>query len=153
MAILRGFPPSNTISPGVRIAENDLSFISPEQSFHRAGLVGFASKGPINVPTLVQTSRQLHTVFGYAHPDAGDPYMIYAAEQYLLVANELYIVRVADEDAVSDERAVYASKDVPVAGGEIIIQSDTAGPYVFDTDSFFKWKLNGVEINLSLCSF
>ena len=47
MAILRGFPPSNTISPSVRIAEKDLSFIAPEQSFHRAGLVGFASKGPI----------------------------------------------------------------------------------------------------------
>lgn len=150
MAILRGFPPSNTISPGVRIAENDLSFISPEQSFHRAGLVGFASKGPINVPTLVQTARQLHTVFGYAHPDAGDPYMIYAAEQYLLVANELFVVRVADEDAVSDERAVYASKDVPVAGGEIVIQSDTAGPYIFDVDSFFKWKLNGVLASKTL---
>ena len=59
MAILRGFPPSNTISPGVRIAENDLSFISPQQSFHRAGLVGFASKGPINIPTLIQHKLNL----------------------------------------------------------------------------------------------
>ena len=47
MAILRGFPPSNTISPSVRITEKDLSFIAPEQSFHRGGLIGFASKGPI----------------------------------------------------------------------------------------------------------
>jgi hypothetical protein len=150
MAILRGFPPSNTISPGVRIAESDQSFISPDQSFHRAGLVGFASKGPINVPTLIQTTRQLHTTFGYAHPASGDPYMIYAAEQYLLVANELYIVRVADTDAVSDERATLASADIPVAGGDVIIQSNTAGPYIFDTDSFFKWKLNGVLASKTL---
>jgi len=53
MAILRGFPPSNTISPSVRISENDLSFIQPERTLHRAGIVGFASKGPINIPTLI----------------------------------------------------------------------------------------------------
>lgn len=144
MAILTGFPPSNTISPSVRIAEKDLSFIAPEQSFHRAGLVGFASKGPINIPTRVSSTRQLHRVFGNPHPDVGDPYLIYAAEQYLLVANELYIVRVGDEDNVSDESAQKASVEVPSAGSRIVIQSDTAGPYSFPQDSFFRWRLNGV---------
>lgn len=144
MAILRGFPPSNTISPSVRITEKDLSFIAPEQSFHRAGLVGFASKGPINVPTLIATQRQLNTVFGYPHPESGDPYLIYAAEQYLLIANELYVVRVADEENVSDEQALTATVDVPSAGGRISIISDTDGPYVFANDGFFRWRLNGV---------
>jgi hypothetical protein len=144
MAILRGFPPSNTISPSVRITEKDLSFIASEQSFHRAGLVGFASKGPINIPTVVATQRQLNTIFGYPHPESGDPYLIYAAEQYLLIANELYVVRVADEENVSDEKAETASVDVPSAGGQIIILSGTAGPYTFTVDSFFRWRLNGV---------
>lgn len=119
MAILKGFPPSNTISPSVRITEKDLSFIAPEQSFHRAGLVGFASKGPINIPTVIRSRRQLNTVFGYPHPEQGDPYLIYAAEQYLLVANELYVVRVADTDPVSWERAKTAEKAAPSAGGEV----------------------------------
>jgi len=145
MAILRGFPPSNTLGAGVYITEKDLSFVAPEQSFHRAGLVGFASKGPINVPTVVSTQRQLNSVFGYPHPESGDPYMIYAAQQYLLVANELYVVRVADEDNVSDEKAEIASVDVPSAGGRIQIESDTAGPYTFANDSFFRWRLNGVQ--------
>ena len=144
MAILRGFPPSNTISPSVRIAEKDLSFIAPEQSFHRAALVGFASKGPINSPTIVATQRQLNTIFGYPHPEVGDPYLIYAASQYLLVANELFVVRVADEDPVSDEQATTASVDVLSAGSIIDIFSNTAGPYSFDNDSFFRWRLNGV---------
>lgn len=144
MAILRGFPPSNSISPSVRITEKDLSLIAPEQSFHRAGLIGFASKGPVNVPTLISSQRQLNTVFGYPHPESGDPYLIYAAEQYLLVANELYVVRVADEDNVSDEAAETATVDIPSAGGQISILSDTAGDYVFTVDSFFRWKLNGV---------
>lgn len=144
MAILRGFPPSNTISPSIRITEKDLSFIAPEQSFHRAGLVGFASKGPINVPTLISTQRQLNTVFGFPHPESGDPYLIYAAEQYLLVANELYIVRVADEDNVSDEMANTASVEVPSAGGRIVVMSEEQGPYTFSKDSFFRWRLNDV---------
>lgn len=144
MAILRGFPPSNTISPSIRITEKDLSLIAPEQSFHRAGLVGFASKGPVNVPTLIATQRQLNTVFGFPHPESGDPYMLYAAEQYLLVANELYVVRVADEENVSDERAETAEVDVESAGGQIEILSGTAGPYTFAVDSFFRWRLNGV---------
>ncbi len=143
MAILRGFPPSNTISPGVRITEKDLSFIAPDQSLHRAGLVGFASKGPINIPTVIRTTRQLYATFGFPHPDVSDPYLIYAATQYLMVANELFVVRVADDDAVSDERAKTAEVDVPAAGTKVIVTSETAGDYVFAEDSFFRWKLNG----------
>ena len=143
MAILQGFPPSNTISPSVRITEQDLSFIAPNQSFHRAGLVGFASKGPVNLPTLIATTRQLATIFGNPHPDVGDPFLIYAAQQYLLVANELYVVRVANIDPVSDEQALSATVDVPAAGNLITVESSTAGPYTFAVDSFFRWKLNG----------
>jgi hypothetical protein len=144
MAILKGFPPANTVSPGVRITEQDNSLNLSDQSFHRAGLVGFASKGPINLPTSITSIRQLHTVFGFPHPDVGDPFLIYAAEQYLLVASELFVVRVADEDPVSDEQAVAASVDIPAAGDIISIESDTAGPYWFADDSFFRWRLNGV---------
>ena len=143
MAILRGFPPSNTISPSVRITEKDLSFIAPEQSFHRAGLVGFASKGPINVPTIIQSRRQLNTVFGFPHPEAGDPYLIYAAEQYLLVASELYVVRVADTDSVSWERARTAAASLPSAGGAVMFVSSEAGPYNLAKDQYFRWRLNG----------
>lgn len=144
MSTLQGFPPSNMLGAGVIFAEKDLSYIVPNQSFHRAGLIGFASKGPINLPTLISTNRQLHLTYGNAHPDNSDPFLIYAAEQYLLVANELYIVRVAETDVVSDELALTATVDVPAAGTLIKIESATAGPYDFDNDSFFRWKLNGV---------
>lgn len=150
MAISRGFPPSNTISPTVKIAEKDLSFIQPSQSFHRAGIVGFASKGPINIPTLIGTNRQLHTIFGNPHPESGDPYMIYASEQYLTVANELIVVRVADEDPVSDEAAKIASLDIPSAGGQILITGSVAENFSFSEDLFFRWRLNGVLASKTL---
>ncbi len=150
MPILRGFPPSNTISPSVRITEQDLSFIAAEQTFHRAALIGFCSKGPINMPTVVGDYNSLHRTFGYPHPDVGDPYLIYAAEQYLTVANELYIVRVGDQDLVSDEYAATAEIEVNAAGSQIVIQSDTAENYVFADDAFFKWSLNGVDASKTL---
>jgi len=144
MAILRGFPPSNTISPSVRIAEKDLSFVLPEQTLHRGALIGFASKGPINIPTMISSQRQLRRLFGNPHPASGDPYLIYAAESYLLVANELFIVRVADTNPVSDEAAEMAEVSVPAAGTVISIESKKSDPYVFDNDSFFRYRLNGV---------
>lgn len=150
MAILKGFPPSNTISPSVRIAEKDLSYVTTTPTAHRGALVGFASKGPINIPTLISSRKQLFTVFGYPHPDVSDPFLIYAAEQYLNVANELYIVRVADEDPVSDERAESAYVEVPSAGSVVEIVSKVAGDYTFDEDSFFRWKLNGVLASKTL---
>ena len=100
--------------------------------------------GPVNLPTAISSSRQLHTVFGNPHPDTGDPFLIYAADQYLLVADTLYVVRVADVDPVSDESATLASVDVPASGSGVEIESATAGPYTFNEDSFFRWKLNGI---------
>lgn len=158
MAILRGFPPSNTISPSVRITERDLSYPAPNQSFHRAGLIGFASKGPINAPTLISTTQQLATIFGQPHPDANtDPYMIYAAQQYLLVANELYVVRVADLDT-----ADTASLDIPAAGalvdvlgstvftpGHASIGSGSVNAWI-QRNYYFRWRLNGVLASKTL---
>jgi hypothetical protein len=150
MAILRGFPPSNTISPSVRIAEKDLSYVASTPSTHRGALVGFASKGPINTPTLVTSVRQLHTIFGYPHPDVSDPFLIYAAQQYLNVSNQLYVVRVAEDNAVSDERAETAYIDIPSAGSVVEIVSGVNESYVFDNDGFFRWKLNGMLASKTL---
>jgi hypothetical protein len=144
MATLRGFPASNTISPSVRITENDLTFISPTTSFHKVALVGFASKGPINTPTSVTTLTDLVAKFGNPHPDTGDPYLIYAAQQVLRVSSEVVITRVADTDPTSGTQATSASEDVPAAGGIVDIIGDATAPYTFADDAYFSWKLNGV---------
>ena len=83
MPIIAGFPASNMISPSVRITEQDLSYYGTSITSSNAGIVGFASKGPINTPKLITSKNQLNQTFGYPHPDVGDPYLIYAAEQYL----------------------------------------------------------------------
>jgi len=150
MAILKGFPPSNTISPSVRITEKDLSFVTSTPSLNRIGLVGFASKGPINTPTTITTLAELTTVFGNPHPDTGDPYLIYAAQLALQVSNEVTIVRVAETSLVSPDYAKTASVEVLPAGAVISVASSTAGPISFSDDKFFRWKLNGVLASKTL---
>lgn len=143
MAILLGFPPTNTISPSVRITELDLSFVPTQPSANVAGLVGFATKGPINVPTLITSTRQLHLIFGYPLPTLSAPYLIYAAEQYLAVSTQLYVVRCAATDPLSGDQATTATVDVPSAGGAVTIISN-ASSYSPTIDTFFRWRLNGV---------
>lgn len=144
MAILRGFPPSNTISAGVRITELDFSFIDTATNLHSIGLVGFATKGPINVPTLITSIRELHTIFGYPHPDTTDPYLIYAAEQVLAFTSSVWIVRCGDVSLSSADAAITAEVDVPAAGGQVKIVGNVTGSFTFTTDEFFRWRLNGV---------
>jgi len=143
MAILLGFPPTNTISPSVRITELDLSFVASTPAPNIAGLVGFATKGPINVPTLITSTRQLHKVFGYPLTTLTAPYLIYAAEQYLSVSTQLYIVRCGATDPLSGDLALTAGIEVPSAGGPVTIVSNAAYPYAPNNDSFFRWRLNG----------
>lgn len=145
MALNKGFPASNLISPSIRIAERDLSFLTNTNVGGRAGLVGFASKGPINVPTLISSTSDLHTTFGWPHPDTGDPYLIYAAEQFLLAGTELYVVRVADTNQASADAATIASVEIPTAGGPVQIIGNIAvsSGFSFSEDNFFRWRLNG----------
>jgi hypothetical protein len=167
MALNSTLPPSNTISPSVRITEIDDSLYSAAPTFHTSGLVGFASKGPVGLPTQITSQAQLTSIFGYPHPEVGDPYLIYAAQQYLTIANQLWIVRVADTSPTSWESAGLALVDVLSSGGQVLVESEVTegisawapetadtpantipavhatGNYSFNYDSYFSWKLNG----------
>lgn len=150
MAILRGFPPSNTISPSIRIVEKDLTYLTTTPTLHNVAVVGFASKGPINTPTIVTSPTDLQTVFGNPHTDDGDPYMIYAAQLALLVSSQVYVVRVADTDPTSISQATVASNAVAAAGGVIDVLGSVVGDYTFSDTQFFRWKLNGILNNKTL---
>jgi len=144
---LPGFPPSNTISPSVRIAENDLSFYLQEAVTTTVGMVGFASKGPINQPTFITNQAQLNTVFGYPNPNQSDPYLLYAASQYLLTGNSLWVVRVAEINPTNPNYALTATVDAPASGLAVNVIGAPAGGapyYTMDKDRFLRWRLNGI---------
>ena len=92
------------VSPGVVFTEIDLSQYAARISTSIVGLVGGAEKGPINTPTYITNELQLVQTFGEpistvsGDSDSAVSYMSHAALQYLRNGNQLWVVRVADED-------------------------------------------------------
>lgn len=140
------FPSSRTISPSVRIVEKDNSFYGNEQGFSIPGLVGFASKGPINTPTRVRNVQELWTTFGPPDPRLGS-YLIYCAEQLVQDAEYAWVTRVADTTVGSSTEATTAEVIIPSAGQAAYVLSGIADgtPVVIDdTNDTFRYRVNGV---------
>lgn len=109
------FPNSRKISPSVRIMEKDFSAYDQGTSFNRTALIGFASKGPINVPTKVSSIEDMIRIFGRPNPDV-DSYLLYACIDYLREGADLIIVRAGQDDEGSADFARKAYVDIPSGG-------------------------------------
>jgi phage tail sheath protein FI len=80
------------VSPGVYSFEKDLSQFAPSINSSVVGLVGFASKGPINKATLITSPQQLVDTFG--KPDENiEGQGLEGAVEILETTNALYFVR------------------------------------------------------------
>ena len=91
------------VSPGVYTREIDFSAYVPALSTSRLGLVGSATKGPVDTVTLITDMGSLVDTFG---PPSASHLALFAAERYLRAGRQLYFVRVASgyynsADAVS----------------------------------------------------
>lgn len=91
------------LSPGVYTREIDLSLYIPSLSTTALGVVGIATKGPINEPTYVTNPVQFGSTFG----DPADPSVeflpsVYASLQYLHTGRQLWFVRVSEVDPAWD---------------------------------------------------
>lgn len=84
------------VSPGVYVTEKDFSAYAPMLATSIFGVVGTASKGPVNELTLITDEDTLAGVFGT--PD-GTHLALYAAARYLKRGKQLLFVRVASYDA------------------------------------------------------
>lgn len=121
------------ISPGVYTFEIDLSLYVPILSTCICGVVGTASKGPLDIPTLVTTWPQFVDGFGDVSPN----YMMgYFAREFFSWGNKLWVVRVCEHDsnenflATSGYVNVFSNTQYPVSLetiGETV--QDSKGPY------------------------
>ena len=89
---------ANFVSPGVYTIEKDVSDYAPSVNPSIVGLVGFASRGPVNTPTLLTTPSQVLREFGTPDLITGGQ-GIYAALEILQKTNQVYFVRAATSDA------------------------------------------------------
>ena len=55
---------ANFVSPGVYTIEKDVSDFAPSVNPSIVGLVGFASRGPVDTPTLLTNPAQVIREFG-----------------------------------------------------------------------------------------
>ena len=149
---LFGFPPSGTISPSVRLVEKDFSVYNPGTSFSKTAFVGFASKGPLNIPTRVTSHEELFRKFGYPDPSADHgSYLLYAAVEFMKFGTEAWIVRVgANDEGDWDNFAKTAYVEVPASGKPAILRSNLAGPFSINDDptsgnvnNKFRFSVNG----------
>ena len=89
---------ANYVSPGVYTVEKDISDYAPSINTSIVGIVGFASKGPTNKPTLITSQSNLIRTFGEPS-EAIDGQAIEGALEILEQTNSMYIVRAASDDA------------------------------------------------------
>jgi len=94
----------NFNSPGVYVVEKDNSDYPVALNSSVVGIVGFASKGPIDVATLITSQSQLVETFGLPSENiVGQG--LEAALEILETTNTLYFIRASDEDSAVDASA------------------------------------------------
>lgn len=83
------------LSPGVYLIEKDLSIYPPSIGAATVGIVGFATKGPVNRATLITSAENLIKNFGQPDNDL-EGHGIVGALEILETTNSLYYVRACD---------------------------------------------------------
>ena len=130
---------ANFVSPGVYTIEKDVSDFAPSVNPSIVGLVGFASRGPVDTPTLVTTPAQLIREFGT--PDlVNGGQGIYGALEVLQKCNQVYYVRAATSEA-NDARYYTALTTPPIIQVDTSVLRGTQASsvaYRFDVDVFDK---------------
>lgn len=81
------------VSPGIYVTETDNSVTTPQAGITRGVMLGTASRGPLNIPTLVRSETELVRMFG---PPLLEDAGLQSARQFLKQADQLYYVRIAN---------------------------------------------------------
>jgi uncharacterized protein len=118
---------ANLSSPGVNLNELDQSFISPTPTKVGAAIIGPATKGPVEVPTVVSSYSDYKNIFGGSFISGSDSYSfltsIAAFNYFNSGGTSLLVARVASGSFTS------AELDVVISGSYIV------NGYVEDTYS------------------
>jgi len=142
---------ANFVSPGVYTIEKDVSDFAPSVNPSIVGLVGFASRGPVDTPTLLTNPAQVIREFGTPDLVTGGQ-GIYAALEILQKTNQVYYVRAATtlkNDARYTIPLVTHPNVALNMGGFTGLANGTVA-YRFDVDAYDK---NGVAVGDATTTF
>jgi len=143
---------ANFVSPGVYTIEKDVSDYAPSVNPSIVGLVGFASRGPIDTPTLLTNPAQVIREFGTPDLVKGGQ-GIYAALEILQKTNQVYYVRAATTQA-KDARYTIPLVTHP----NIIVNASALSSLALDGNVAFRfdvdaWDKNGAAVGDATTTF
>ena len=102
------------VSPGVAVAEIDLTTRVPIPSISDGAIAGNLTWGPLEVATLVTSEDEMVTVFG--KPNANTYKTFFSATSFLSYSNKLRVVRAANTST---------AKNAVTGGSAILIRNDS----------------------------
>ena len=110
----------NYVSPGVFVIEKDISQYAPAINSSVVGIVGFASKGPVNKATLITSPQQLIDTFGEPRESITGQGLEGSIE-ILQQTNSMYYVRAAGDSAANASATVQigACPAIAVSAAEL----------------------------------
>lgn len=134
------------VSPGVYTLEKDLSQFAPSINSSVVGLVGFATKGPVNKATLITSPQQLVDTFGKPDEDIHGQ-ALEGAIEILETTTSLYFVRAAVSTESTDASCAIqfgACPSVAVSGSNTAF-GELDGHSGYGVSSNLYIKLNGYD--------
>lgn len=96
------------VSPGVNVNEIDLSNVIPAVSTSIGGYVGEFSWGPVGIPTLISSEKELVAKFGPPNVSNQESYL--NAASFLKYGNALQVVRSIDTDVALNSAQLRAKQ-------------------------------------------
>jgi len=85
---------ASLLSPGIQVVEKDFSQIIPSVSSSVGGMVGRFTKGPVNVPVLINSEQSLIATFGLPNDENANDWFTVA--NFLQYTNACWVVRSAN---------------------------------------------------------
>lgn len=119
-------------SPYIRIIESDKSTYTTTTSNTVVALVGFATKGPVDTPTLCTSIDSFKNTFGLT--PSSQPYSHLAAYKYFDQGSSLWFTRIADSGATEAYVDVYSNDGTGVAAKMTSTNTATAAAFSASTD-------------------
>ena len=128
------------VSPGVYVLEKDLSQYAASINSSVVGLVGFASKGPVNKATLITSPAQLVRTFGKPS-EAIQGQGLEGAVEILETTTSMYFVRSVHAASATDASACVSFGTCPA-----VAVSGSDGGYFGEDDGNSGYGISGASI-------
>ena len=132
---------ANYDSPGLYVLEKDTSDYPAAVNPSVVGIVGFATKAPVDKATLITSGERLVSIFGQPDEDIVGQGLEGSLE-ILEATNSLYFVRAASGDAVDASAYVQMGACPAVVVSSTIGVSETSSILVVVKDNAGVTKLN-----------